>query len=262
MWGDRMIGSRRTTGWPSRPAAGTAMINGKRVIAVIPARGGSKGLPGKNIKPLCGKPLINWTIQKALQSTLIDELVVSTDREQIAAIAQAAGASVPFLRPAALATDTTPTIDVVEHVLEHFRAQAAAPFDYLVLLEPTSPLREDADIDQMLLKLDASAARFDAIVSVGEVSTHPSITKRLSGDSIEPYCPELQMASRRQDNPPAFFPYGVAYIAKVQTLLAQRTFYPQRCTYHCIQRYQCYEIDDIYDFVTVESIMRHQWKLA
>jgi CMP-N-acetylneuraminic acid synthetase len=237
------------------------MINGKRVLAVVPARGGSKGLPGKNIRMICGKPLIAWTIQTALKSRFIDELIVSTDSREIADIAVRAGASVPFLRPAALATDTTPTIDVVEHVLEHLRA-AAASFDYLVLLEPTSPLRDDEDIDNMLTRLDASADRFDAIVSVGEVSAHPAITKRLLGDSMEAYCPQLQMASRRQDNEPAFFPYGVAYIAKTQVLLAERTFYPGRCTWYRIQRYQNYEIDDIYDFVTVESIMRHEWKLA
>jgi CMP-N,N'-diacetyllegionaminic acid synthase len=238
------------------------MINGKRVIAIIPARGGSKGLPGKNIKAMCGKPLISWTIRAALKSKFIDELVVSTDSQEIADIAKAAGASVPFLRPAALATDKTPTIEVVEHVLAYFHAAAAPSFDYLVLLEPTSPLREDEDIDSMLAKLDASADRFDAIVSVGEVGEHPSIMKRLTGDNIEAFCPELQMALRRQDNAPAFFPYGVAYIAKTQTLLAERTFYPKRCTHYQIKRYQNYEIDDIYDFIAVENIMRYERKLG
>ncbi len=238
------------------------MINGKRVIAVIPARSGSKGLPGKNIKPLCGKPLICWTIQTALKSRFIDELIVSTDSQEIADIAIAAGASVPFLRPISLASDTTPTIEVIEHALDYFRAQAVAPFDYLVLLEPTSPLREDDDIDNMLAQLDAAADRFDAVVSVGEVSEHPSIMKRLTADTIEPYCPELPMALRRQDNAPAFFPYGVAYIAKISVLMAERTFYPERCTYYRIKRYQNYEIDDLYDFLAVENIMRHEWKLG
>jgi len=238
------------------------MISGKRVIAVIPARGGSKGLPGKNMKMLCGKPLICWSIQSALKSKFIDELVVSTDSQEIADIAKAAGASVPFLRPVAIATDKTLTIDVVEHAMEFLRANAMQSFNYLVLLEPTSPLREDDDIDNMLIKLDAGADKFDAIVSVGEVNEHPSIMKRLSDEGVEPYCPELTMALRRQDNSPAFFPYGVAYIAKTQTLLAERTFYPKRCTYHRIKRYQNYEIDDIYDFIAVENIMRHEWKLA
>ena len=238
------------------------MIAGKRVVALIPARSGSKGLPGKNIEPLCGKPLIVWTIEKALKSACIDELIVSTDSETIADIARNAGASVPFLRPPALATDTAPTIDVVEHALDYLRVQTDKTFDYVVLLEPTSPLREDDDIDNMLGKLDAAADRFDAIVSVGEVREHPSIMKRLVGDGIEPYCPELPTASRRQDNAPAYFPYGVAYIVKAAALQTERTFYAQRCTHYCIKRYQNYEIDDRYDFLAVENIMRHEWQLG
>lgn len=237
------------------------MIGDKKVIAIIPARGGSKGLPGKNIKVLCGKPLITWTIQAALKSRLIDEVVVSTDNQQIADIAKQAGASVPFLRPAVLATDKAPTIDVIDHTLDYFSSQKARTFDYVVLLEPTSPLRENDDIDKMLLKLHASAEAFDSIVSLGEVGEHPSIMKRLSGEEIEPFCPELQMATRRQDNQPAFFPYGVAYIAKAESLMAERTFYTKRCTYYNIKRYQNYEIDDIYDFLAVENIMRYEWNL-
>ncbi|MEY4760822.1 MAG: hypothetical protein RLZZ200_678, partial [Pseudomonadota bacterium] len=208
------------------------MIGGRRVIAVVPARGGSKGLPGKNIRPLCGKPLIAWTIEKALKSRYIDTLFVSTDSEDIAAVARAAGADVPLLRPAALAGDRTPTIDVVEHALDTLHARQGLAFDYHVLLEPTSPLREDHDIDAMLERLDGLADRYDGIVSLGEVGTHPSIMKRLAGDDIEAYCPDLVMATRRQDSPPAFFPYGVAYITKVATLRAERSFYPARCTHY------------------------------
>jgi len=238
------------------------MISDKNVIAIVPARGGSKGLPGKNTKLLCGKPLIVWTIDVALKSKLVDELVVSTDSREIAAIAREAGAPVPFLRPAQLATDTVPTIDVVEHALGFFSVNKGVPFDYVVLLEPTSPLREDDDIDNMLRKLHASAESFDSIISVGQVSEHPSIMKKLLGEKIEPFCPGLQMTARRQDNQPAFFPYGVAYIAKTKSLMAERTFYTKRCTHYRIKRYQNYEIDDIYDFLAVENIMRHEWDLA
>jgi len=233
----------------------------KRVIAIIPARSGSKGLPGKNIRLLCGKPLIDWTILTALKSRFIDELVVSTDSREIADIARRAGASVPFFRPLTLATDKTPTIDVIDHTLDYFRSKKTLMFDYVVLLEPTSPLREDDDIDNMLLRLHEKAGVFDAIVSLGEVSEHPSIMKRLSGEEIKPFCPELQITVRRQDNQPAFFPYGVAYIAKTKSLMAERTFYTKRCTYYNIKRYQNYEIDDIYDFLAVENVMRYQWNL-
>lgn len=238
------------------------MIGDKKVIAIIPARGSSKGLPGKNIKALCGKPLIVWTIQVALKSKFIDELVVSTDSQQIADIARAAGASVPFLRPAELATDKAPTIDAVDHALDYFSSKKDQTFDYVVLLEPTSPLREDDDIDNMLLKLHASAESFDSIVSVGEVGEHPSIMKRLNGDRMEPFCPELAQTTRRQDNVPAYFPYGVAYIAKTISLLDEKTFYTRRCMSFPIKRYQNYEIDDIYDLLCVEIVMKHEWGLV
>ena len=143
------------------------MINGKTVIAIIPARGGSKGLPGKNIKPLCGKPLIAWSIEAGLASQYIDEVMVSTDSEEIANIAREFGASVPFLRPVELASDTATTLDAVKHVIEYYENECNRYFDYIVLLEPTSPLREKDDLDMMLEKISLIDADFDAIVSLG-----------------------------------------------------------------------------------------------
>ncbi len=234
------------------------MIAGKTAIGVIPARGGSKGLPGKNIRSLCGKPLLAWSIEKARKSKCLDLVVVSTDTEQIAAVAREHGASVPFLRPSQLATDTAPTYDVVHHALGHLEREGRV-FDYTVLLEPTSPLREDDDIDKILTHLDGSSADFDAAVTVGEVGEHPSIMKRLVGPGLEAFCASLTQTTRRQDNDPAYFPYGVAYAVKTPILLAEHTFYPQRCTYYRIKRYQRYEIDDLYDFLCVEAVMRHEW---
>ncbi|HLA73885.1 MAG TPA: acylneuraminate cytidylyltransferase family protein [Steroidobacteraceae bacterium] len=237
------------------------MIGGKSAIAIITARGGSKGLPGKNIRDLCGKPLIAWTIEKALRSRHLDVVVVSTDSEEIAAVARHHGAAVPFMRPPELATDRASSYDVIRHALACYR-EAGREFQYTALLEPTSPLREDDDIDRMLRKLDERAADFDAIVSVGEVHEHPSIMKRFAGERIEPFAPELVMQTRRQDNVPAYFPYGVAYIAKTATLLEENTFYARRCAAFEIKRYQNYEIDDIYDFLCVESVMKHEWSLS
>lgn len=235
------------------------MINGKPVIAIIPARGGSKGLPGKNIRDLCGKPLIAWTIEKAKKSKYLDVILVTTDSQEIAGIAKKYGADIPFLRPSDLAGDRVPTYDVIFHALTHYREAQGREFGYTVLLEPTSPLREDEDVDRMLETLDGRAEIFDAIVSVGEVSEHPSIMKRLVGDRMEPYCPELTQTTRRQDNVPAYFPYGVAYIAKTTELLREKTFYLRRCTPFVIKRYQNYEIDDLHDFLCVESVMKYEW---
>jgi CMP-N,N'-diacetyllegionaminic acid synthase len=237
------------------------MINGRTIVAIIPARGGSKGLPRKNILPLCGKPLIAWSIEKAARSRHLDLVLVSTDSPEIAEVAKRHAATVPFLRPAELATDQASSYDVIRHALDYCRTAQGREFDYVVLLEPTSPLREDEDIDRMLATLDERSDEFDAIVSIGEVSLHPSIMKRRIGDRLEPFWGDLAQTTRRQDNSPAYFPFGVAYIAKTRALLAENTFYTRRCTSFLIKRYQHYEIDDIYDLLCVESVMRHEWRL-
>lgn len=235
------------------------MIKGKKILALIPARGGSKGLPGKNIRPLCGRPLIVWTIEKAKRSKYLDMVLVSTDSREIAEISKAAGAHAPFLRPAKLATDKASTYDAIYHALDFLEKHEAQKFDYVVLLEPTSPLREDDDIDRMLMQLISNSVEFDSIISVGEVDEHPSIVKRLNGPNLEPFCPDLPQTTRRQDNEPAYFPYGVAYIAKTDVLLSEKTFYTKRSTYFKIKKYQNIEIDDIYGFLCVENIMKHEW---
>jgi CMP-N,N'-diacetyllegionaminic acid synthase len=233
------------------------MIAGKSVIAIIPARAGSKGLPGKNVRLLCGKPLVAWSIDSARGSRYVDEVLVSTDGDDIARIAAQFGAAVPFRRPDELATDSATTLSAVQHALEHYR-RLGRSFDVVVLLEPTSPLREESDIDRMLERLSNGWDSFDAVISVGEIHEHPSIMKRLRGAELEPYCAELARTTRRQDNPAAYFPYGVAYIVKAATLLEESTFYPRRCTYHLLQRYQGYEIDDLHDFLCVEAVMKHE----
>ena len=238
------------------------MINGKRIIAIIPARGGSKGLPGKNIKELCGKPLIAWSIGAGLASQYIDELIVTTDSEEVACIARDFGATVPFIRPAELASDTATSFDTVKHAIDFYQNELNKKFDYIVLLEPTSPLRENGDIDEMIEKIISVEDQFDAIVSLGEAHLHPSNMKKTDGSKIEPFCKEMVMATRRQDNAIAYFPYGVAYIVKTKTLFEEKSFYPCRTTYKIIKRYQCYEMDDIYDFLTIENIMKYEWSLA
>lgn len=237
------------------------MISGKTVLGIIPARGGSKGLPGKNTKLLCGKPLIGWSIEKAKKSRYLDLTLVTTDDQEIADISSKLGAYVPFLRPAELASDTSTTLEAVVHALDYLTENENRTFDIIVLLEPTSPLREDDDIDKMLEKYINVEDQFDSIVSIGEVDEHPAIVKRVVDNSLEPFCPELMQTTRRQDNEPAYFPYGVAYMVKTKALLAEKTFYTKRCTFYRLKQYQNYEIDSIYDFLCIENIMKYQWGL-
>jgi len=231
------------------------MINGKSVISVIPARFGSKGLPGKNTKHLCGKPLIAWSIEQSLSSNLIDTVVVSTDSNEIANISKDYGAEVPFIRPSNLATDDASTLSVVQHCLDYYLNQDHT-FDYLVLLEPTSPLRKNNDIDNMLTKLDLSCKDFDSIVSLGETHAHPSILKIYKNDLVSSFLNSPSVSSfRRQDLDSVYFPFGVAYIVKIDTLLKEKTFYTHKCMGYLIERWQNYEIDDLCDFLCVEAMI-------
>lgn len=238
------------------------MYKNKTFLAIIPARGGSKGLPGKNIKVLCEKPLIAWSIEAGLKSNYLDEVMVTTDCEDIAEVAKQYGANVPFLRPNELAGDSATTFDAIKHTIDYYKNELKKEFDYIVLLEPTSPLREEGDIDKMIEKIIKNEDNFDSIVSIGEVTEHPSIMKQIVNENnISPFCTELEQTTRRQDNKKAYFPYGVAYIVKTKSLLEEETFYTARNTFYEIKRYQCYEIDDIYDFLAIENIMKYEWSL-
>ena len=232
------------------------MIENLRVLGLIPARAGSKGLPSKNVRILRGKPLIGWTIQQAISSKYLDSVLVSTDSEQIASIARNYGATVPFLRPLNLALDNSPTLDVALHALDFFE-KTSVSFDILILLEPTSPLRKTSDIDGIIENLVEKYTDFDAVVSLGEVNTHPSNMKKISGTKVIPYANEESQNFRRQDLPPVYFPFGVGYAVKVPTLRSERTFYPSRTSGYIISREQCVEIDDLMDFIIVESLISH-----
>ena len=252
-------------GWAGLPTferVGLPMINGRKAIAVVPARSGSKGLPHKNIRELCGRPLIAWSIEKALGSKLLDRVVLSTDDPTYQKIGLQYGAESPFLRPTELASGKASPVDVVEHLLDYYLNALGEEFDYIVLLEPTSPLREDHDIDNMLKLLDQQRSEFDAIASLGEVHENPMIHRKINDDrSISKVVSSPKTNSRRQDHEPVYFPYGVAYIIKRKTLLETRSFFPPRTTYYKIKRFQCFEIDDIYDFLSIENVMRFEWKI-
>ena len=231
------------------------IINDKSVLALIPARSGSKGLPGKNIRPLLGKPLISWSIETALKTKYIDKVVVSTDSLEIAEIAKLAGATIPFIRPEELATDTASSVDVAIHALSELKSLYGTMYDFIVLLEPTSPIRKVTDLEIMLEKLTSKSSNFDAIVSLGEVKEHPFYMKKLNGDIFLNLIEGSPSTLRRQDNESVYFPYGLAYIVKCSTLQKERTFYPANCTYHIIEASQCFEIDSDQDFFVVESLI-------
>jgi CMP-N-acetylneuraminic acid synthetase len=232
------------------------MYKDKKILAFIPARGGSEGLPGKNIKPMVEKPLIAWTIEQARDCSYFDSIVVSTDDEGIASIAREFKASVPFLRPAELARGETPIIDVIRHFLNKVGEDS---YDILALLEPTSPLRKEDDLCGALAALVDRFETADSVVSVGEVHLEsPFICKVVENGFVTSFLKTQPQFYQRQQLPTVLFPYGVIYASKVETLLQDGTFYQQRCIPYTIERWQNYEIDDVYDFLCVESILKQR----
>ena len=233
------------------------MIDGKRVLALVPARSGSKGLPNKNIRPLHGKPLLAWPIAAARAARCVDRVVISTDDAHYASLAMAAGADAPFLRPAALASDTAPSIDFILHALDALDA-ACDHYDYLALLEPTSPLTEAGDIDAALSALHARRDVADAIVGVtAMVSSHPAFAVRLDAQGLmQPYAaPSFGQLPRRQDTEPLFSLDGSLYLSSVEALRRERGFYHQRTLPYVTPRWKSFEIDDLVDFICIEAIL-------
>jgi CMP-N,N'-diacetyllegionaminic acid synthase len=188
------------------------------LLVLIPARGGSKGIPRKNIKPLAGKPLIAWTIDAAKQANVVDRIVVTTEDEEIAAVARAFGAEVPFMRPPDLATDETPGIEPVLHALKRL-----PDYEWVLLLQPTSPLRTHRDIEAIWQLCQSSAA--PSAVSITEVSKHPYwMYAEDDQGRLRPFISGRPDITRRQDLLAAYALNGALYLAKTEWLLQQGGF--------------------------------------
>ena len=200
-----------------------------RVIAVIPARAGSKGIRNKNIALVAGRPLIAYTIEAARAARTVERVLVSTDAPAIAEVARAEGAEVPFLRPAALSGDAVPGVDVVLHALNWLAEEEGTPLpEGVVYLQPTSPLRTAEDIDAAIDLLDRKKA--EAVVSVCPVDCHPYWTKKVLPDGRLAAFLEVEQYLHlpRQALPPAYGLNGALYAARCDFLLANRSFYGER----------------------------------
>lgn len=218
------------------------MIGSRRVLGVIPARGGSKGLVGKNIRLANGRPLLAWTIEAARASKCLDRVVLSSDDEAIMSVARSLGCDVPFRRPDELATDTASSIDVVLHALD-----VVPGYDTVVLLQPTSPLRTAADIDAAC-ELYARPPGVSC-VSVSPAEQSPYLMYRVADDlSMQPLLPLPSTATRRQDLPDAFALNGAIYIADVSFLRVARTFLTTQAVAYVMPRERSIDIDTASDF--------------
>jgi CMP-N-acetylneuraminic acid synthetase len=228
-----------------------------KIIAIIPARGGSKGLPRKNIKPLLGEPLLAWTIEQAKSSKYIDKVIVSTEDNEIAEISRKYSAEVPFLRPKELARDDSPTSEAIIHALNWFEERGEY-FDIVVLLEPTSPLRAVEDIDKCV-EILISNTKAKAIVSVAKLeSSHPEFNVVINegGFIRKPDGTTNFKVLRRQDLKDIYFFEGSIYISEVGSLKQKRTFYHESTLAYVVPKYKSLEVDELCDFICIDALMK------
>jgi len=238
------------------------MIKGKKILAIIPARKASKRLKDKNIKKILGKPLIVLAIEQAKKSRYLDKIIVDTDGEKIREIARKHGAEVPFLRPKELAKDNSSVIETILHCLSWLEDRNEH-YDILVLLQVTSPLRDYKDIDKSLELFMNNFDKADSLVAVGEVHLeNPYIMERVENGYLKPLIKNDRnnYLYPSQKLPGVYFPYGVMYLSKVDTMKKDKTFYQERTIPYITKRWQNYEIDDLYDFLCVESILKYRLK--
>lgn len=223
-------------------------------LAVIPARSGSKGLPGKNIRMLCGKPLLAYSVEAALQSKMFGAVHVSTDSTEYAGIARAFGADVPFLRSAANSSDTASSWDVVREVLERY-SETGKVFDTVMLLQPTSPLRTAADITAAFALMKEKQA--DTVVSVCRAEVSPKCCHVLPKDgSMADFARETDR--RRQDMGIYYRLNGAIFLAKATLLQRGGNLYGSSCFAYVMEKERSVDIDDELDFLLAEAVLKRE----
>ena len=225
------------------------------MIAIIPARGGSKGLPGKNIRMLNGKPLISYTIEAAMKSEKISEVIVSTDDLNIAEISKKYGARVPFIRPASLSGDDASAIDVYIHAIEALIKERKDRIDKFLVLLPTAPLRNDKHIDEAIM-LFKKAQAF-SLISVCEAETPPSWYCKVDENTrlFNAGFDQSKALSNRQDNCKYYVPNGAIYILDYQGLKETGTYYSDNTIAYMMRREDSIDIDDLIDFQFAEFLI-------
>lgn len=222
----------------------------KSYLAIIPARGGSKGIPQKNIRSLAGKPLIAWTIEQCLSCNLIQKTIVSTDDEQIASISRQYGAEVPFIRPKYLAQDETPTEPVLKHALNWFESKGES-FDAIILMQPTSPIRHKSTIGNAIKEFEGK--QVNSLVTVCE--NHGFFWKNIKNpEALYNY----KNRPRRQDineEDRWYRETGSIYITRTQAFLSENNRLCDPIGIHVMRDDEGYEIDSLTDFEIVESLI-------
>jgi CMP-N,N'-diacetyllegionaminic acid synthase len=230
-----------------------------KTLAIVPARGGSKSIPDKNIKIVAGKPLIAWTILETLASPNIDRLIVSTDSPKISQVALEYGAEAPFLRPVELAQDDTPGIAPIVHAARWLHQNEGYEPDYVLCLQPTSPFRTAEDIDGAIALAQEKEA--DSVISVTLVKHHPNWMKHLdeTGKLVD-YVPRGHTVTKRQDLSPLYALNGAIYLIRFQLLLQQGTFFVDNTYGYIMPPERSLDIDTPWDLYLAELIFKEPGK--
>jgi CMP-N,N'-diacetyllegionaminic acid synthase len=224
------------------------------VLAIVPARAGSKGVPGKNVRILAGRSLLDRAADVARRSGVIDRVILTTDAEAIAAAGKNAGLDVPFMRPASLAQDDTPMLPVVRHAIDELSRNGWTA-ELIVLLQPTSPLRTPDHIRCAVEMLRTSGA--DSVVTVVEIPRHlsPDYVMRIDGDMLRPFLPEGAWITRRQDARPAYSRDGTVYAFRRSTLDRFGNIYGENCRPLVIEPRESLSIDSPADWEAAERLL-------
>lgn len=234
------------------------MYREKSVLAVIPARGGSKGLPGKNIKILADKPMITWSIEAAKQSEYVDRVIVSTEDEEISQVSLEYGAEIPFLRPKKLALDDTPSSDAILYTIERLQRDENVKYDIILLLQPTSPLRTCRHIDEAIKGFIDKWDMFDSAISVSELE-HPVYWNRIVGENkeLKNYLEyDKNQQTRRQNFDKLYRLNGAVYLAKTEIFAANKSFECEKSMAYVMDKQSSVDVDDIEDFKLAEYYIR------
>ena len=245
------------------PAGRGGILNpSPRLLAVIPARGGSKGVPRKNLREVGGKSLIVWTLETAkAASHLFADIVVSTDDPEIAELARREGVDVPFLRPAELAGDRVPTLPVLQHAVAFLEERSGQRYDWVCLLQPTAPLRSVADLEAAVaLATTPELEACDSVISVTRVEAHhPILMKKIENGRLLPYCLEEKEGTRRQDyDPPAYMRNGAIYLTRRDVLMERSSIWGERIRPLPMPAERSHSIDTEMDLKLADLLLRER----
>mgnify|MGYP000244575504 CR=1 FL=1 len=227
------------------------------ILGIITARGGSKGIPRKNLKLLCGKPLIYYTIKIAKESKMLTRVILSSDDNEIIEISRRYGIDVPFIRPKELARDETPHLPVVLHALNFVEKEEGKKYDYIAILQPTNPLRKAGDIDGALIKLIETGA--DSVITYFKVEDlHPLWMSKIIDDRVYPLLEVKNKITRRQELPPVYMRSGAVYAVSRDTIKNKSSLYGEDQRPYIIPWWRGRNIDESWEFALAEILL--EWE--